>query len=51
VAVEEIVDVMTFAWETDNAKDSLQILYYCTAKSDDVEARDDLGRAAPAYTL
>lgn len=42
VAVEELVDVMTFAWESSADKNCLQILYHCKAKSNDATARDDL---------
>lgn len=42
VEVGDIVDVMTFAWGTDDEKNSLQILYHCRAKSADAEAGDDL---------
>lgn len=42
VEVVGLVDVMTFAWGTNDEKNSLQILYHCRAKSDDAAASDDL---------
>lgn len=46
VTVEELVDATTFTWGDGDARDSLQLLYHCTASTDDAVARDDLQAVA-----
>ncbi|MFB6144755.1 MAG: NUDIX domain-containing protein [Candidatus Nanohaloarchaea archaeon] len=42
VEVHQIIDVMTFSWDKDGEKDSLQVLYHCEAESSDAEPDEDL---------
>lgn len=42
VDVHQIIDVMSFSWQKDGEKDSIQVLYHCEAESKDAEPDEDL---------
>jgi len=42
VEVHQVVDVMSFDWNSDGQQDSLRFVYHVEAETDEAEARDDL---------
>lgn len=42
VEVHQVIDVMTFSWNKDGEKDSIQVLYHCEAEEGEPEPKEDL---------